>query len=473
MGNAQWVAIAQVGKIALQLISLATLARLLNAQQYGVMAMATVVTNFALLMRDLGTGAAVVQSRNLSDKLLDSVFWLNLSMGAAVALVLWVGGIPISHLFGSTELPPVLWALAVIFPITASATTHQALLERRSQFKSIAQIELAALTLGVVFAIGAAAAGWGVFSLVVQAIVNAVVSTLFLWKKSLWRPGRNGSLSELKGLVGFSGNLSLFQFINYFSRNADGMIIGRFLGATVLGFYSMAYRLMLFPIQSLTIVASRALYPIMSQQQTRIADMASLYLRTIALIATITAPLMAGLFSVREAFVTIAFGSGWDQVAAILMWLAPTGFLQSIMSSTGAIFMARGRTDLMMRVGVLTALTQLSAFFIGAQYDVLVLAALYMAANMFNFFPVMLVTMRQLDSSLADLAKALAAPVGSALIMAAAVRAVVWVCAHEGVSALQTLLVACPLGAVVYVAVLTLLFRRSLSDLRALLRRPR
>ena len=136
MGNAQWVAIAQVGKIALQLISLATLARLLNAQQYGVMAMATVVTNFALLMRDLGTGAAVVQSRNLSDKLLNSVFWLNLSMGAAVALVLWVGAIPISHLFGSAELPPVLWALAVIFPITASATTHQALLERRSQFKS-------------------------------------------------------------------------------------------------------------------------------------------------------------------------------------------------------------------------------------------------------------------------------------------------------------------------------------------------
>jgi PST family polysaccharide transporter len=361
----------------------------------------------------------------------------------------------------------------VIFPITASATTHQALLERRSQFKSIAQIELAALTLGVACAIAAAAAGWGVFSLVVQAIVNAVVSTLFLWKKSLWRPGRNGSLSELKGLVGFSGNLSLFQFINYFSRNADGMIIGRFLGATVLGFYSVAYRLMLFPIQSLTSVASRALYPIMSQQQTRIADMASLYLRTIALIATITAPLMAGLFSVREAFVTTAFGSGWDQVAAILMWLAPTGFLQSIMSSTGAIFMARGRTDLMMRVGVVTAITQLSAFFVGAQYDVLVLASLYLAANVFNFIPVMVVTLRQLDSSLVDLAKALAAPVGSALIMAAAVRVVVWVCAREGMSSLQTLIVACPLGAVVYVAVLTLVFRRSLSDLRALLRRPR
>jgi len=473
MGNAQWVAIAQVGKIALQLISMATLARLLNAQQYGVMAMATVVTNFALLMRDLGTGAAVVQSRNLSDKLLDSVFWLNLSMGVAVALILWVGAIPMAHLFGSAELPPVLWALAVIFPITASATTHQALLERRSQFKSIAQIELAALTLGVACAVAAAAAGWGVFSLVVQAIVNAVVSTLFLWKKSLWRPGRNGSLSELKGLVGFSGNLSLFQFINYFSRNADGMIIGRFLGATVLGFYSMAYRLMLFPIQSLTSVASRALYPIMSQQQTRIADMASLYLRTIALIATITAPLMAGLFSVREAFVATAFGSGWGQVGAILMWLAPTGFLQSIMSSTGAIFMARGRTDLMMRVGIFTALTQLSAFFIGAQYDVLVLAALYMAANIINFVPVMLVTLRLLDSSLADLAKALAAPVASSLVMVVAVRLVVWACAREDATPLLTLVVACPIGAIVYVAVLTLVFRRSLSDLRALLRRPR
>jgi PST family polysaccharide transporter len=135
--------------------------------------------------------------------------------------------------------------------------------------------------------------------------------------------------------------------------------------------------------------------------------------------------------------------------------------------------MARGRTDLMMRVGVVTAITQLSAFFVGAQYDVLVLASLYLAANVFNFIPVMVVTLRQLDSSLVDLAKALAAPVGSALIMAAAVRVVVWVCTREGVSSLQTLIVACPLGAIVYVAVLTLVFRRSLSDLRALLRRPR
>jgi O-antigen/teichoic acid export membrane protein len=473
MGNAQWVAIGQVGRIALQLISLAVLARLLEAQQYGVMAMATVVTNFALLMRDLGTGAAVVQSRKLSDELLDSVFWLNLSMGGALALILGLGAVPISHLFGSAELPPVLWALAVVFPITASATTHQALLERRSQFKALAQIELTALTLGVVCAVGAAAAGWGVFSLVVQAIVNAVVSTLLLWKKSLWRPGRNGSLSELRGLLGFSGNLSLFQFINYFSRNADGMIIGRFLGATALGFYSMAYRLMLFPVQSLTSVASRALYPIMSQKQTCIADMATLYLRTITLIATITAPLMAGLFSVREAFVTIAFGPGWGLVGAILMWLAPAGFLQSIMSSTGAIFMARGRTDLMMRVGVLTAITQLSAFAIGAQYDVLVLAALYSASNLLNFVPVMLVTLRQLDSSLADLAKVLAAPVASSVVMAAAVRGVVWACEREGLTPLLTLAVACPFGVAVYLAVLTLVFRRKLTDLRALLRRPR
>jgi PST family polysaccharide transporter len=233
----------------------------------------------------------------------------------------------------------------------------------------------------------------------------------------------------------------------------------------------MAYRLMLFPMQSLTVVASRALYPILSRQQTQVGEMATLYLRAVSLIATITAPLMAGLFVLRDTFVAVAFGSAWGPVADVLAWLAPCGFLQSIAGSTGAIFMARGRTDLMLRLGILTACTQLSAFAVGAQYDIVALAALYLVANALNIIPVMLLTMRQLEMPLSTAARALAVPVFSSLVMAVAMHGMEVECTRLGAADVLALFLASGLGLVIYMAVLRFAFRYKFEDFILLIRR--
>lgn len=470
MSNARWVALSQGGRIVIQLASLAILARLLTAADYGVMAMATVVTNFALLLRDLGTAAAIVQRDDLREETKATVFWLNVAMGWLIALVLLAFSSLISQYFATDELVPVLAALAVVFPIASAGAVHQALLERRSAFRVLARIEIVASGAGLLGAIAAAVSGAGVYSFVIQAVLTAGLSCIQLWMVSGWRPVARPAWSEVQGLMAFSGNLSLFNFINYFSRNADGMIVGRYLGSVALGSYSMAYKLMLFPVQNLSWVATRALYPVMSRHQNSPETLAKLYLRTVRLIALVTAPLMAGLVVVREPFVRLAFGPDWPMVPEILAWMAPTGFIQSIVSTSGTVFMARGRTSIMVRLGAFSAITAVAAFVAGAQFGVIGVAVFYCAANVVNAIPCMIFTMRTLETPSRLLLGEIFVPVVSALAMGFAVLALQSVFPSIFSLGLFGLFMSVIAGGLFYCLIVIFVFRQDLTDIRALVR---
>ncbi|WP_270656146.1 MOP flippase family protein [Aeromonas sp. Y293-4] len=416
--NLKWVALAKVIQIGLQLISLTVLTRLLDPSEYGLMAMATVVTNFTLILRDLGTAAAIIQRKELDQTIKSTVFWLNVIMGSSIALMIFFASPLIAHLFNEPALMQVLLWLALSFPIASLGTAQQALLERESHFRTVAGIEICASAVALIVALGMAYQGFGVYSLVGQTLVTCSISTFLLWRSAHWRPSLIFAKSQLRQLLGFSGNLTAFNLINYFSRNSDAMIIGHYFTAAVLGAYSLAYRVMLFPLQSLTSVVSRSLYPLMSRKQDDPAQIKAMYLKVLTFIASITAPMMAGLAMLRDPFVVITFGAQWSLVPSILLWLAPTGFIQSLLSTTGSVFMAHGKTKLLMKLGLLGAILQVSAFVIGSQYNVQALAMFYLVANILNALPVMYYCMKTINCSLRELFIRLAAPIICASIMA-------------------------------------------------------
>lgn len=416
--NLKWVALSKVIQIGLQLISLTVLTRLLDPREYGLMAMATVVTNFTLIVRDLGTAAAIIQRKELDQTIKSTVFWLNIIMGTSIALIILAASPLMAYLFNEAALVPVLLWLALSFPIASLGTAQQALLERESHFRKVASIEICASAIALIVALGMAYRGFGVYSLVGQTLATCSISTFLLWRNAHWRPSLIFSKSQLRQLLGFSGNLTAFNLINYFSRNSDAMIIGHYFTAAVLGAYSLAYRVMLFPLQSLTSVVSRSLYPLMSRKQDDPVQIKAMYLKVLTFIASVTAPMMAGLAVLRDPFVAIIFGAQWTLVPSILLWLAPTGFIQSLLSTTGSVFMAHGKTKLLMKLGLLGATLQVSAFAIGSQYNVQVLAMLYLVANILNALPVMYYCMKTINCTLSVLLIRLLAPTICSLIMA-------------------------------------------------------
>lgn len=417
VSNAKWVAVSQIARIISQLSNIFVLARILLPSDYGLMAMATVVTNLALLIRDQGTSAAIIQKEELSHYTINTVFWFNLIVGLTIALGIVLCSPLIASYFVHNELVPILIALALIFPISSASISHQALLERESKFKKLAYIEVISSLLAMVVALIAALYGAGVYSLVLQAIVMTLLSSVQLWMVSSWRPKGKPSWGELRSLLPFTGHMTAFQLITYFFRNADSMVIGRVLGAASLGIYSMAYKVMLLPVQNITWASSRALLPIMSRQQNSIDEMGKLYLKTIGFIAFLTAPLMALIFALREPFVEIAFGHQWLQAASVLAWLTPVGFMQSLSSTTGTVFMAQGKTRQLMWLSLMSALTHVVAYYVGTAFGVNGVAEWYFYASILTGIPLLICAGRMVRCTPGALLESVWRPAFIALII--------------------------------------------------------
>ncbi|MGY8667497.1 MOP flippase family protein [Bradyrhizobium sp. UFLA05-109] len=465
--NVQWNAMSQIARVGLQLSSVMVMARILPTSDFGLLAMATIVTNFAGIFRDMGTSAAIIQRQQLSGELLDTVFWFSLLFGFVVGGLIAITSPLVARAFNEPGVQPLLIALSLAFPIASSGATHLALLERSSRFRSVAIIETLSTACGVIAAIVAALSGAGATSLVIQTLIGTALSTMIFWRISRWKPGLQWSKAELFGVVGFSGNLVAFNVVNYFTRNADAILIGRFLGPIALGYYSIAYRIMLFPLQNLTFVLNRALLPIFSGHQKNPALIGRQYLRLLQFIFVISAPLMLGLWSVREAFVVFVLGEKWRAASDIVAWLAPTGLLQSVVSTTGTVLIATGKTRLMRNLGLVCSLIFVTSFVLGLPQGAVGVARAYFFANLLTSLIYLHYTVIQVHLRLSDVAISLCRPLLAAIVMVALVISIEnfilpgsW---HQIVQ-LASLVVV---GTAIYVATMVVAARDIVADMRA------
>ncbi len=457
VSNARWIATSQAARIAVQLISVAVLARLLSPMDYGLISMVWAVGNLATLLRDMGTAAAIVQEPELTEETINSVYWFNVALGTVLSVILIALAHPIAAMFRAEAVGPLLFALAPTYLIGSLGAVHRALLERRSAFRIVAAIEIATSILGLIVTVGAAWFGAGAMSFVWGALSMSIVSTVAFWKGAHWSPGRMAGSSRFGAVLRFSGHLSAFNLMNYLARNVDSFVIGRYLGASALGIYSTAYKVMLFPLQNMTYVANRALYPVLCRFKTT-AEIRSLYMKSVSVIAMLTAPLMAGVFVLREPFIHTFLGNKWAAAADVLMWLAPVGFVQSIVSTTGTVSMVRGRTGQLMVVGIVSAALQIASFFIGVRWGVMGVASCYFVANLLGAIPALAVALKLLDANFSDLLRQVAAAGVCALLMGCGIWGMETYLLPHALPEPLHLLAGVATGVVIYGALMLVLF---------------
>ena len=456
---------SQAGRVIAQLLGMVILARLLSPSDFGVVAMAWLVTGFADIFHNLGTKAAVIQRRELPSALLDSVFWLNAGFGLAIAALIALLAPLIAVAMREPKLTGVLWLLALAFPIGSLGLVQQGLLERASRFRSVALIECGAAFAGLATGVLAALAGWGVYSLVSQVVVAWIVVTAGLWVASTWRPAWRCSLAPIREIAGFSGSLVGFSIVNYFARNIDTVLIGRFLGATELGYYNLAYRLMVWPLQNVSGAAARALFPALSSLQDHKQRLRRAYVRAAAAVFFLTAPLTLGLFVLREPFVLALMGERWLKVADLLFWLAPVSMVHSVGKTASWLYLSTGRTDLMFKFAVFSSMAVTCAIVVGLQWGVEGVAAAYCAAALVLFLPSLAVSFRLGGLSVPPFLWRLSPTFFVALLMALFVAAAAQYSAALVQAQWARLVVLATAGAALYVAVSVFVQRPLLKDI--------
>lgn len=383
-------AAAQAIKIGIQFVSVVILARMLAPEDFGLVASVGPIIAFVGLFQNLGLQQAVIQRPEISQQQLNQVFWISALAGLICTVVIAALSPAVSAFYGDGRMTGITLAAAMPLLLGSLAALPLALMNRNLQFGQLAINDVATALAGLGAAIAAAYAGLGYWSLVIGPAAGAVVTLAGAWLATRWKPGRP-SIKVEREILSFGANLTGFNLVNFFSRNLDNILIGKFSGPVELGYYDRAYKLLLFPLQNINQPLSRLMVPLLSRIQDDKQRFRELYLRTNWLLAFITVPGIAALTIAAEPVVSILFGERWLGVAPIFAWLGIAGLMQPVSSTTGWIFICQGKTSTMFRWGVYSALTTVLSFAVGLKWGAVGVAAAYAISGYALRLPVLAV----------------------------------------------------------------------------------
>ena len=369
------------------LVILAVMARLLTPEDYGLLGMVFAMTMFLQIFADMGLPLATVQKADLTQSQISTMFWINLLLGVLLGIAVAAAAPLIVYFYKEPVLLSVTLLCAISFPLVALGSQHRALLQRRMAFGRLAVSEIAGLIVGGITGITMALRGYGVFALVGQQLTSCVTIVLCNWLLTGWIPGMPVRKCGTRSMLKLGGYLTAFNFVNYFARNLDKILLGRFYGAAPLGLYTRGYSLMMFPIQLVSGPISSVMIPALSKIQHDLPRMRAVYLQVLQMIGFISFPLMVWLMICGNDVIAVVYGQKWLAAAPIFKILCIVGIWQGIYNATGQVFMAAGRTDRQFKIGLFMAIVLAVAFALGIRWGAKGVAISYAAAFSIAILP--------------------------------------------------------------------------------------
>jgi PST family polysaccharide transporter len=387
LNAAFWSTGGQLVRSALTFVTFTILARPLDATEFGLLGMVLVITNFANVFTDSGFNRALVHKSDTGEQHFSSVFWFNVVAGLALTLLFVLGAPLVAAFYKNPDVAPVCRLISLCFILHALTLVQAARLIKALQFRRLTLCEIAAQFVGALAAVLLAYSGWGVWSLAAQALLMPASLSLLLWFGSDWRPTLLFRRSALRELFGFSANLLGTGVLNYWTRNIDNLLIGRFLGDQLLGYYTRAYSVMMMPVTNISNALSRVLFPSLSAIQEDRDSVRRVFLKVTRVTAFVTYPATLGLAVVAPQFVEVVFGAKWLPMASVLQILCFVSLIQSTSSLIGNIYLSQGRADLQFRVSFILRLLPVIGIVIGLRWGIEGVAAGYLAGVILNQVP--------------------------------------------------------------------------------------
>jgi teichuronic acid exporter len=361
-----WSAIEKYSSVIISLIISAVLARLISPEAFGVVAVASVLINFMSIFTDMGIGPAIIQRKDLTQGNLNSIFTFTAIGGIVLSALFYLSSKSISAFYNDDALILICQILSInLFFASLNIVPHAALLKDR-QFKLIAKRTLLLQVCSGIISVYFAYKGAGMYALLISPIFTTVGMFFYNIKYAPQKIDFRFDVTPFKKIYAFSIYQFMFSFMNYFSRNIDTLIIGRYFSLKDLGYYDKSYRLMMLPLQNVSNVITPVMQPILSSLQDNKAELAKKYNQIIKLIGTISFPLSVFLFFSGAQLIRIVYGNNWDQAIPVFRVLALSLALQMILSTSGAIYQSANATKLLFFNGVSNTFFTVSGFLLAA-----------------------------------------------------------------------------------------------------------
>ncbi|SKA08771.1 MOP flippase family protein [Selenihalanaerobacter shriftii] len=401
--GAIWNSLSSVFLTGLNFVITAILARLLTPNAFGVMGMIQTTIALINMMNQFGLAPAIIQGENLNQERLSSLFWFNMLIGIIMTAIVYFSSNLIALFFNQPELTELLKLISVVFTIVSFSFIQQSLLRKKMKFKELFNINIFSTILYGIITIVLALNNFGVHALVYGFIAKNIVASVFIILYYKWTPNLFFSFNMIKDLLDFGIYVFGTGIINYFNRNLDYLLIGRFLGSESLGYYTLAYKLMLVPVRKIGGVISNTFLPAFSEIKENKSSIKKYYLNVLGLIALITFPMMGGLFIVASEMILTVYGQNWSSVIILIQILSITGAVQSIGTTVGIVLLSQGRSDISFKFNFFLIINLTVAMIIGIKWGIVGVSYGVTIVSFYTFWISMHITGDLINMSLKDL----------------------------------------------------------------------
>jgi len=310
------------------LASIVVLARLLQPQDFGIMAMATLVIGFLELFAELGVGMMLIREREVSRSDMDTAWTIRILQGICLASVVSLAAIPAASYFREPRLEAVVYVVALGIVIASFENIGVMFIRKELDFAKdfryqvICKISAVAVTIALAFVLR------NYWALALAQPIASLLMVVVSYRIHPYRP--RFCLQGYRKLLAFSVNIVLSNTARFFANKFDVFIVGRIASSAQMGIYTVTVELSSMPQRELTVSVGRALFPVLAKLKNAGEEMLAVFLEVIGSVAAICLPIGIGLWVVSEDVVRVILGSGWEGAGRLMGILALYGTLTSL-----------------------------------------------------------------------------------------------------------------------------------------------
>ena len=347
-----WSTLERFSVQGIQFVVMIIMARMLTPNDYGLVGMLTVFIAVSQSLVDSGFSQALIRKQNRTETDNSTVFYFNLVVGLLLYGVLFIVAPLIADFYNEPQLISITRVIGLSILFNSLVVVQRALLTIKIDFKTQAKAALiAAISSGAV-GIWMASSGYGVWSIVMQQLMNLGINVLLLWMLSHWRPRWVYSWKSFQELFGFGSKLLVSGLIDTLYRNIYLIVIGKVFSASDLGYYTRAHQFTDFPSSNLTGIIQRVTYPILCSIQNEDDRLANVYRKFLRISAFVIFPLMMGLAAVAKPLVLILLKEQWLFTATLLSIICFQMMWYPIHSINLNLLQVKGRSDLFLKLEI-------------------------------------------------------------------------------------------------------------------------
>lgn len=367
-GGVKWTTVSTVFLAISSILKISILTRFLDKSDFGLVAIVTFILSFMELFNDMGISTAILHKQNISKDQYSSLYWVNL----IISLILYLSLLGISPMICDFYDQPMLLSIIPLLGLnlifTGFGRQFRVILQKNLNFKILSIVDIASAIISLVIALWMAYQGMGIYALVLSTVIQFFISNLFFLFFGLKKHKISFILriNKIKDFLKIGGYQVGGQIANYFNRDLDVLLIGKFFSPDVLGGYSLAKQLVFRPFQVINPIILKVASPALAKFQNDKNQLKTNYLSLLKIVSSLNIIVYLLLIVFAPIIIRILYGEDYQNIVSITQLLSVYMIFRSIGNPVGSLVVATGRTDLDLNWNLFTLLLSPLIIYLGS-----------------------------------------------------------------------------------------------------------